>query len=488
MSFQAMGMAAVLLGIVQFLTPQSFGIYVFIVSILLGSAAALVLPSLGNSTILPPHLLLGFLAIRCLASKSRVSTILQSLTFPRAGFWLLLAVLYGVISAIFFPRIFSGITYVFSIARTQIGPAIVMTPLAPTSANITQTVYFVGDLFCFVLFFVYSSNQAFFNTIARALIACAIANLMFAVLDLATFWTGTAQVLDFIRNANYTLLDTAKVGGFKRIVGSFPEASTFGAITLGLFVFCLKLWIGQIYPRLTIVLASCSLLALIFSMSSTAYGGTAVALGVLYVTIVGQVLAGRGTVQAIILMLAFPLVVVVIVTFFVLNGSALIVAKEVIDSTITNKFSSSSAVERGAWSWQALINFVDTRGMGAGVGSVRASSFPAAVLGSIGIFGAVTYTAFLVSLFYGGGVRSSGSSAAIRSAARWACFSDLTAAVVAGGFVDLGLLFFTFAGLASGQVHDTHHSPSTALSPQQNITPPSAIVPLALRAQPGRGN
>jgi hypothetical protein len=122
---------------------------------------------------------------------------------------------------------------------------------------------------------------------------------------------------------------------------------------------------------------------------------------------------------------------------------------EVVDASIFDKMESSSGIERAKWNDQALVNFFDTRGLGAGDGSVRASSFPLAVLGNIGVFGALTYGAFLLSVFFGRRNRwQHPFPASCHSAARWACFTQLIGASVAGSFIDLGLPFFIFAGLA----------------------------------------
>jgi hypothetical protein len=121
----------------------------------------------------------------------------------------------------------------------------------------------------------------------------------------------------------------------------------------------------------------------------------------------------------------------------------------VIDKTVVNKLASASGVERGLWNQQAVANFSDTHSLGAGVGSVRASSFPVAVLGNIGVIGAIAYGGFLFAVLFRRKNRwTEPYPAACQSAARWACFAQLLGASVAGSFIDLGLPFFVFAGLA----------------------------------------
>jgi hypothetical protein len=62
------------------------------------------------------------------------------------------------------------------------------------------------------------------------------ADLAFAAIDLGGYWTGAGDLLAFLRNGSYRMLDNTVILDFKRIVGSFPEASTFAYFTLG---FCL---------------------------------------------------------------------------------------------------------------------------------------------------------------------------------------------------------------------------------------------------------
>jgi len=120
-----------------------------------------------------------------------------------------------------------------------------------------------------------------------------------------------------------------------------------------------------------------------------------------------------------------------------------------VDATVIDKPASDSGKERSKWNEQALTNFAETEGLGAGIGSVRASSLPIAVLGSIGAFGAATYGTFLFGVLFGRRNRwSEPYPAACQSAARWGCFAQLIGASVAGSFPDVDLPFFVFAGLA----------------------------------------
>lgn len=450
MQIEGLGIVVLLLGCLGWLLGSRFCIHVFLASTLFGAAAAIVLSSLSFANVQPAHLLLIFIVCAALARRRALAIVERSLSFPNEGFWLLLTALYAVLSAVLLPRIFAGATYVFEIARTQIGPGIVAVPLAPASGNITQPIYFLGDVVCFLSFIVFASEPAGVTAITRAVFVCAALNLLFAGLDLATWATGNADLLSVIRNANYRMLDDATILGLKRIVGSFPEASTFAYFTLGWFAFCARLWLSGLYKRVAGPLALLSLAALLFSTSSTGYGGLAGFGAVLYATLCGQALIRPVPRQTLGFLLVAPAVAVLLLVGLRLDPAASDAVQSMLDKTVVGKFATASGIERAKWNRQALTNFADTDGLGGGVGSVRASSFPVAVLGNIGALGAATYGGFLVAVLFRRRNRwTEPYPSGCQSAARWACFTQLMAASLSGSFIDLGLPFFVFAGLAS---------------------------------------
>jgi hypothetical protein len=449
MEIEAIGAVAVVIGLIGWVAEASFAIHAFIVSTLLSSAAALLLPSLGYANIQPAHLLLGFLAVAVVASRAALRRASNALEFSGAGFWLLLTALYTALSAYFLPRIFAGATYVFAIARTEIGPGIISQPLAPVSGNITQSIYFVGDLACFLVFYVYASRPRGLSATVNAVLLCTAINLAFAAIDLGSYWAGLGDVLGFIRNGSYRMLDEGTVLGFKRIVGSFPEASTFAYFTVGFFAFCTRLWIAGHRRAITGPLAFLSLAALAASTSSTGYAATSGFIVLLFLGAVGQMLTRPVRKETLGLVVALPLVIGIILIGVRLSPPAWQTVSDLTNQTVFNKLNTSSGIERQKWNDQALINFADTEGLGGGAGSVRASSFPIAVLGNIGAFGAVTYGLFLFCVLFGRRDRwREPFPASCQSAGRWACVAQLIGASVAGSFIDLGLPFFIFAGLA----------------------------------------
>jgi hypothetical protein len=143
----------------------------------------------------------------------------------------------------------------------------------------------------------------------------------------------------------------------------------------------------------------------------------------------------------------------VIVLVICLNDDWSMSIMSMMDAMIFNKMSTSSGIERSSWNAQAIQNFLDTMGFGIGNGSVRASSFPVALIASLGVFGALTYSLFLVQIWMGkrGAPAADSIEESIQQAARSACLGWLIATSVSGGLIDLGLPFFILAALASAR-------------------------------------
>jgi len=455
MQIELLGIIALICGVLSWLFGGNFPAYLLFISTLFGAGAALILPTLGYSNIQPAHLLLGFLIIHVFFKRDYTERIFHALRFPNEGFWLVLTAGYVLLSAAVFPRFFSGSTYVYTIARTAVGAGILAIPLGPSSSNVTQSVYFIGDVCCFLFFYAFSGSEDGLKSMLKAALAVVSINLGFAAVDLITYFTGTSSLLNFIRNANYQMWNETVVVGFKRITGSFPEASTFAATTVGLLAFSVRLCLSGIYPLLTLSLSILSFCALVFATSSTGYVATAVLLGLLFISCLVEIVVRPVARTTMMFLILAPLTVSALGVGVVLHQPTLDVVEDLGSTMVLNKLSSSSGEERTRWNEQALRNFADTSGFGAGVGSVRASSFPVATLGSIGIFGALTYGSFLGGIF----LKRKGRwrdpfGMAIQSAARAACLGQLLAACVAGGFIDLGLQFFIFAAMAcSGPLH-----------------------------------
>jgi hypothetical protein len=454
MTIEIIGMIAAVLGMLGFVAGPAFMAGLFITSTLLGASAAFVLDALGGASVSPAHLLLGFLVVSMVSHFGIRTAIARGLIFPKAGSWLLLTVIYSIFAAFYFPRLFAGTIYTFPV-RSDAGYTLV--PLGPSTANFTQSVYFTADFVCFIVMYAYASSRDGWRVVAKVALFCAGLNLTFGALDMITYWTNTTELFAFIRNANYRMLNDTEVAGFKRIVGSFTEAAAFGSTTLGYFAFCLSLWLHGFKTRLTFTLTILSAGAMVFSTSTTAYVGLSAFLLLTYLQCAIRLLSRAATKQAVAFLIVGPVLALLVVVAVALNDTYSAYIQNLLDTMVFNKLSTDSGIERSAWNQQALRNFFDTWGVGAGNGSVRAASFLAAVLASLGVVGAITYGSFLIGVFLGNREPASLDpyENAVRSAAKSVCLAWFIASSVAGAFIDLSLPFFVFAGLASKMTTET---------------------------------
>ena len=152
MHIEGIGLATLAICLVGWFAGTGFLIGALFVSTVLGAAAAVTVTGLGSANIQPAYLVLAFLVLYAFARPSVRMAASAIMAFPREGFWLGATALYAILAAAFLPRIFDGSTYVYTIGRTQVGLGLLLTPLAPTTGNITQTTYFIGDLLCFLMF------------------------------------------------------------------------------------------------------------------------------------------------------------------------------------------------------------------------------------------------------------------------------------------------------------------------------------------------
>jgi hypothetical protein len=468
MSIEPIGFITILLGFALVYHGARFAITALCLSTLLGAAAAFQLPALGGSSIQPSHLILAFVALGVILRPREKQAMIESLAYPGPGFWFAAYVLFSVVSAFFLPRIFAGATLVYSSARNSAGLTSVMaSPLAPGSSNLTQSVYLLGDLVCFAIVSGLA-RLGYGRFIANQLILTALVCLGFALVDMGTFSIGQPELLDFIRNANYTMHTAEVIGGFKRIVGSFPEASAYGAVALAFFSFTLVLWLERFQNRLTGFATVSVGLTVILCTSTTAYVAGLFMMGVAVLLSFKRLVTGKTTRPYATFLLIMLFMVPCMIMAIALIPSLWNAMSALADVTFASKLQSQSGEERTAWNTLALISFVETSTFGAGLGTVRSSSFVAALLSNVGLTGTVLFLLFLYSLLMATArSKLAGSeSRAIGMAGVFACIAQIASATISGSSTDLGLLFSITAGLASGCLTVPYAMPRRMNRPQ----------------------
>jgi hypothetical protein len=463
MTVEVIGFISLAVAFIGLFFGPWFIVTAFFLATLLGSAAAFILESVGGLSISPAHFLLGFVALKLLLNKAILQQTIRAIEPGRPGFWLLLAVVYGLASAYFMPRLFAGQTSVFPV---RIYLNTVTIPLEPTMSNLTQSIYFIADFMTFVLIYGYGGSLSGYKVIGNAALASVVLNLVFAVLDLVTYLTGTTELLEFIRNAKYSVMAEAQMLGFKRIIGSFVETSMFAAATLGYFAFTFRLWLLGDRPLLTSSLSFLSLTALIFATSTTGYVGLVALMMLMYIETGFRATRQPPTPQMVSFMVGGPFAALLVSITVAMNADSSRFAQSLLDTMILDKMSTTSGLERSAWNYQAMQNFVDTFGFGVGLGSLRASSFPIVLLASFGLVGTLIFGLFFLSLLISGPAKEAGlgTEEATRQAAKSACIAWLITQAVAGALTDLGVTFYAFAALACAQPSPTAKPTPLSLS------------------------
>jgi hypothetical protein len=413
---------------------------------LFGGSAAIALPALGGAPVTPAILLLPFLLWRALQEQG-LHACTQQLAYPRAGFWLLLLAIWGLLSAYFVPRLFDGASLLYATDRGVVN-AILLLPLQPRSTNITQSAYAVAAVATFVALGALLEPAGRMARFRDAVLLLASVNIGAALLNLAELHLAIPSLLGYVRNAGYAILVGGEVGGLQRISGTFAEASLFASFSLPLFAFSAVLWRERVRPRWSGIVALVTLLLLMLSTSSTAHAGLTA-----YLSLVALGLAWRSLsrVQALRLGLgAWLLWTLAVVTcvLLLLRPELATTLGDYFRITVMRKLESSSGIERSSWNMQAWINFLDLYGLGVGLGSARASSFPLVLLSNVGVLGTLLFLAFLVQVLRPSKATPSEAEPVAR-AARHAVLAALIAATISATVFDLGVAFYAFAAAAA---------------------------------------
>jgi hypothetical protein len=409
---------------------------------LFGATAAISLPALGGSTITPAVMFIPFLVWR--AWREVPNGYWRRV--PRAGIYLFAAAAWGVLCAVFLPRILSGQVSVLTIDRTAPGmTATAIVPLRPVSGNITQSAYALGSVATFLAMRILLGTQERIRVFRDAVLTLTALDCFVAVLNLAQFYAGLPNLLAFTKTASYANFEDYEQAGLMRISGTFPEASAFASFTLSLFAFVSTLWFCGDRTRWTGLLTLGTLAFLIISTSTTAYVGLSIYLFLVFGALTWKTyLVGRLR-RLRVLAIAFCLLVCAMGVVFAFETSLAKAILRVVDVFIVSKMESDSGMERAQWNAQAWSNFVDTYGLGVGLGSARASSYPIVLLSNLGLIGTLFYCWFVANVLS----RARSTSDPIQQAARNAVLASLISASLSATVFELGVGFYAFAAAAT---------------------------------------
>lgn len=318
---------------------------------------------------------------------------------PAVAMWLVFGA-YALFTAFAYPRLFQSQVLVISlgggrdIVPLYPGISSYLTLLAPTSANLSQSFYFLfGVLFFY--FAVTVGRKYGPRVLERVLIASATVNASLGMLDLV----GLDLFLAVFRTADYAILDAHAILGFDRIIGGYPEASAFGATSAGLAIYAASRYLdtGQ---RHWGVLAGLNGVLCLGAFSSTGLASLGVGMTILAVRFGVEGLFPRnspGQLRRNSALFAGGLAVLLLLLQLPAISHWL---ADYLDTLLFSKSTSISGIERGIWAQEGIRVGLETFCLGAGLGSVRANGLISVWFANLGVPGLAFYGFFLYYLLF----------------------------------------------------------------------------------------
>lgn len=371
-------------------------LYVFFGAWAFGAFAAIPTELTAGVTLTP-----AWIAAVCIFGKIVLEegpeTVLRTLFDVRKVGLLTYCAIYGIISAFLFPRLFEGIVEVIPM---RVGPMQKATGLTPTTANVTQTVYFLITVMTCAAAYLLCLRPNKLHQSINAMLFGGVVVIITGIADWATALAGVSNLLAPFRTATYSLLTDAEVLNAKRIVGLTPEASSFAGISLTFLapiLFLRNAYRTQFTRNVTVPVVVALLILMIYmSTSSSGFVGMIVLLLTAGAHWAWMATRGRGEATTA-LVVAYG-GVVALLALIAIHPSLLELPVNLFTEVVLRKTTTSSFTERSMWNEVSLDAFVDSWGLGAGLGSARASSWPVSVLANIGVPGAVLLSAFLLHI------------------------------------------------------------------------------------------
>lgn len=423
-------------------------------SMAFGSTSLVTLTALGGSSPLIYTFFAGLLVAAVALRKRFLRELSQVIGTIRPLWILFFLMVYAVVGAWLFPRLFVGQATVFVQPKSRFG--VVEAPLAPVSGNISQTGYFIlGGLTAIALCIVLLNIHRLADIRRGLLLWCGLHTGM-GVIDLFDKLSGVGDLLLPIRTATYAMLTDTNEAGFARIAGAFSEASAFAGVSLGCLCFAYTYW-RRTGSRYAAGLSLTLLVLLLLSTSSTAYVGLAVLSVPVLISLVRSI-AGRRLRQGELAVMAIGgLALIAIMGATVYDQRVTEPFQQLIDTAVLNKHKSTSGQERSYWNAKSIEALGDTVGLGVGFGSSRASSWPIAVLSQLGLVGAVLMAALLAVVVRGLGPLKrwvDDDVETVAASVRASALGSLIGGSLTSGTADPGIFFFiSLAVIAATRMH-----------------------------------
>lgn len=418
------------------------------VAALFGGSAAVSLPALGGSSIAPAYFALGFLALGVAKLGRGALAAFGDALKVNASF--VFFCVYGAATAFVLPKLFARQFDVVPMKAANLSYIFDTEPLRFTSQNITTAVYLIGSALAAMAASIAAAVPSGGRATFRIMIVATWGHAALGILVLLMQNLGLEAAVSVVRNGAYAQLVDA-YQGFVRITGFFPEASAYAAFGFPLLVFCVEAWLRDVSPRLSGATALAAIGLFLLSTSGSAYvslAGYGALLGLRWLVFPNAFGPEKTWKLALLGMIGLALGIAALVLTPQLASSL----HDMITHMTLDKADSKSGLQRRFWAEQGLHLFSGTYGLGVGSGSFRSSSLLTAILGSTGVLGLISFTAYALAVFkplrMGSYVTAHDLEYDVGACCAWAALAGLLPAMIASPSPDPGLEFAILAGAA----------------------------------------
>jgi hypothetical protein len=309
----------------------------------------------------------------------------------------LLAAAYALVTALVVPRLFAGAFTVWP--QKPLPPYDIPMPLAPGQGNVTQSLYLLIEAAVLAGSALYLTRTGTsFLRLIQAYLATGYLVVAICAWQLANKLTGVWYPTDFLySNPGWVIYPGQTMGFVPRINGPFSEPAALAFYLSGTVFCCTWLLLRGHRSRMAAVLLPLAITALLLSTSTT--GFVVLGMGAAILALYGFVAAPR-RMQLRIFVLVLPAA-----ALFVAAGYAISVLSARIEESIAmvarqtlNKAASDSFINRTSIDYDSLALLFPSYGLGAGWGSVRASSLVPGLVANLGLIGVGLVAWFAVRL------------------------------------------------------------------------------------------
>ena len=306
--------------------------------------------------------------------------------------------IYAALTSLLLPRLFAGDVMVFSL-----NAAASQSPLAPTSANFTQTVYLLVSLGITFSFAVAARSPMFMQQYIRSVLLAGVLLVASGVLNAVVNAAGQPALLDAFHNASYATLSDVSIAGQQRVVGLMPEASVYGemcCLVLSFILFNYRVFEPVLRKRVVPLTIISLVVITVLSTASTGYVGLIVIAAVQAIRVVGRFLlvSFRSVSPAKSLLFVLSAVIIGGIGVSLIPSATVAHYQDLINVLLFQKTSSSSYIERSSWTAAGVNAFFVTHGVGIGVGSIRTSNWFVNITASTGVIGVGLIILFVMNL------------------------------------------------------------------------------------------